>query len=81
MLQATIPVWMSEVVPPRNRGALVDLHGASYLLGFSIAAWVGYGFYFLSDRTDAAWRIPYGAFLNNPYPLRQDISDPRRFKH
>jgi len=34
---------MNEVVPPKNRGVLVDLHGAALLFGYMLATWVGYG--------------------------------------
>lgn len=44
MLSATVPIWMAEVVPARKRATLVDLHGASYLFGYMITAWIGCGF-------------------------------------
>ena len=37
-LVAAIPVWMSEVAPPRIRGALVTVHNFSLLIGFAIAS-------------------------------------------
>lgn len=49
---------MAEVVPAKNRGLLVDLHGAMYVLGYMAAAWVGYGFYFMDSKD--AWRPPFG---------------------
>ena len=63
MLSATVPVWMSEVVPAKNRGLLVDIHGALYVFGYMLAAWVGYGFYFASSATIDAWRPPFGIYL------------------
>ena len=51
---------MTEVSPVRNRGALVDVHAAFYLTGFMVAGWVGYGFYFATNATKAAWRGPIG---------------------
>lgn len=47
MLLGSIPMWMTEVAPPKNRGALVNIHGASLLFGYTFACWVGYGFYFV----------------------------------
>jgi len=58
MLSATVPIWMAEVVPAKIRGPLVDLHGAMYIFGYMLAAWVGYGFYFV-DSADS-WRGPFG---------------------
>lgn len=46
-LLGAIPVWMTEIVPPRNRGLLVDLHSASLLLGYASAAWMGFAWYHL----------------------------------
>jgi len=58
MLAATVPIWMSEVVPAKIRGMLVDSHGAMYIFGYMLGAWVGYGFYFV-DSLDS-WRGPFG---------------------
>ena len=40
LLSATVPIWMAEVVPARNRGLLVDMHGAMYVFGVCIATYV-----------------------------------------
>ncbi|OAA60210.1 General substrate transporter [Niveomyces insectorum RCEF 264] len=55
-LLGAIPVWMTEIVPPRNRGLLVDIHSASLLFGYTWAAWMGFAFYHLSSKN--AWRAP-----------------------
>lgn len=52
-----VPLWQSEVAPPHNRGLLVGLHGVSILIGYCLASWIGYGFFFLKG-TDAQWRTP-----------------------
>ncbi|KAL4800104.1 general substrate transporter [Aspergillus venezuelensis] len=52
-----VPLWQSEVAPPHSRGLLVGLHGVSILFGYSLSAWVGYGFYFV-DVAGAQWRPP-----------------------
>lgn len=48
-LLGSIPIWMTEIVPPRNRGLLVDIHSAALLFGYCFAAWMGYGFSHLSS--------------------------------
>jgi MFS family permease len=58
MMLAAVPIWMTEVVPPRIRGTLVDIHGACLLFGYAVASWTGYGFYYV-DSIDA-WRGPFG---------------------
>ncbi|KPI40804.1 Sugar transporter STL1 [Cyphellophora attinorum] len=45
MLLGGIPLWMTEVAPPKNRGALVNIHGACLLLGYTWASWMGVAFY------------------------------------
>jgi MFS family permease len=54
MILSAVPIWMNEVTPPRNRGMLVDIHGAALLFGYMLAAWIGNGFFYL-DSPDA-WR-------------------------
>ena len=61
MLSATVPIWMAEVVPAKIRGILVDSHGAMYILGYMLAAWVGYGFYFVD--AESSWRGPLGTYF------------------
>jgi MFS family permease len=51
---ASVPTWMAEVAPPNVRGMFVDLHGTFLLIGYAIAAYVGYGFYKLN--TPGSWR-------------------------
>ena len=64
MLSATVPIWMAEVVPAKNRGLLVDTHGVMYVFGYMAAAWVGYGFYYLDS--DNSWRAPFGMLHIKP---------------
>ncbi|KAL4808578.1 general substrate transporter [Aspergillus unguis] len=52
-----VPLWQSEVAPPYSRGLLVGLHGVSIVFGYSLSAWVGFGFYFV-DTAGAQWRPP-----------------------
>ncbi|KAK4949973.1 hypothetical protein LTR10_011815 [Elasticomyces elasticus] len=58
MLLAAIPVWMSEIAPPNIRGALVSVHNLALLIGYSVATWIGYGFFFI-DSTKI-WRGQFG---------------------
>jgi hypothetical protein len=51
---------MNEVVPAKNRGAFVDLHGASLLFGYALSAWLGLAFFHLQDSHNRAWRAPMG---------------------
>ena len=58
MILAAVPLWMSEVVPAAFRGALVNVHAISLLLGYIIQGWVGFGFFFWKEGGNDAWRIP-----------------------
>ncbi len=51
---------MNEVVPPKSRGVLVDIHGAALLFGYALATWRGYGFYFYRPGNGSEWRAPLG---------------------
>lgn len=59
MILAAVPIWMSEVVPPYLRGALVQLHAIVLVLGYMCASWLGYGIFFWEDGGSATWRIPF----------------------
>jgi MFS family permease len=48
-LLGAIPVWMTEIVPPKNRGLLVDIHSCALLLGYALASWMGYAFFFVKS--------------------------------
>lgn len=51
-------LYMNEIVPPRMRGGLVELHAVFFILGFVIASWVGFGFSFWTNASLSAWRAP-----------------------
>lgn len=55
---------MNEVVPAKDRGPLVDIHGAVFQVGFAMSSWVGYGFYFMTSKTIDTWRAPLGMITN-----------------
>lgn len=59
MILAAVPIWMSEVVPPYLRGALVQLHAVVLVIGYMCASWLGFGIYHWEDGGSATWRIPF----------------------
>src|ERR1700761_9566868 len=52
-----IPLYQSEIAPPRIRGFLVGMHGVLICVGYALASWVGLGFYFV-NASGAQWRLP-----------------------
>lgn len=52
-----VPLYQSEIAPPRIRGLLVGMHGVMICVGYSLASWVGLGFYFV-NASGAQWRLP-----------------------
>ncbi|KAH0841819.1 hypothetical protein Z517_06639 [Fonsecaea pedrosoi CBS 271.37] len=67
MLLSSIPLWISEVVPPRFRAALVDFGAVFGIIGYFIQGWIGYGFFFWKSGGLHAWRIPLA--LACPWPI------------
>jgi MFS family permease len=56
-LVTLVPLYQSEVSPPRIRGFLVGIHGIMICVGYALASWVGLGFYFV-NASGAHWRLP-----------------------
>ncbi|KAL1897470.1 hypothetical protein Sste5346_004208 [Sporothrix stenoceras] len=56
---STIPMWMAELVPPKRRGLLVQIHPAMINLGYTVASYTGIGFYYYSGHNNQ-WRGPLG---------------------
>ncbi|KAH8655331.1 general substrate transporter [Xylariales sp. PMI_506] len=56
-LVTLVPLYQSEISPPRVRGMLVGMHGVLLCVGYALASWVGFGFYFV-NASGAQWRIP-----------------------
>jgi MFS family permease len=52
-----VPLYQSEIVPPRIRGLLVGMHGVLICVGYTMSSWIGLGFYFV-NASGAQWRIP-----------------------
>lgn len=61
MNTATIPVYQSEISPPKSRGAHVCFECALLVVGVGIAYWLEYGLHFVGG--EIAWRFPL-AFQN-----------------
>ncbi|KAL1966953.1 hypothetical protein VTN77DRAFT_3697 [Rasamsonia byssochlamydoides] len=56
-LVVLVPLYQSELAPPKIRGLLVGMHGVCICIGYALSSWVGLGFYFVS-ASGAQWRIP-----------------------
>lgn len=58
MNTSTIPVWQSEMAPPKIRGFLVLFEGALITLGIVLSYWLNYGFWFVTHYGSFQWRFP-----------------------
>jgi MFS family permease len=67
MILAAVPIWMSEVVPPYLRGALVQIHAVVLVLGYMCASWLGFGIFHWENGGSATWRIPFA--IQSFWPL------------
>ncbi|KAI9567330.1 sugar transporter [Boletus coccyginus] len=61
ILSMTVPLYNTEIAPPKIRGFMVGLNQQMIGIGFIVANWVGYGSSFLSGNT--TWRLPLGLQL------------------
>ena len=52
-----MPLYQSEISPPKIRGLLVGMHGVLLCVGYAAASWVGVGCYFI-EAAGVQWRIP-----------------------
>ncbi|KIW81686.1 hypothetical protein Z517_04712 [Fonsecaea pedrosoi CBS 271.37] len=59
------PVYTSELAQPEYRGLMVGMNGVMIGLGYSIASYVGLGFFYSTNVT-AQWRGPLGLALFFP---------------
>ncbi|THX82151.1 hypothetical protein D6D05_03945 [Aureobasidium pullulans] len=57
MNTSSIPVWQSEMAPPKIRGFLVLFEGALITGGVMISYWINYGFWFY-NTSSFQWRFP-----------------------
>ncbi|EKD19126.1 uncharacterized protein L3040_007237 [Drepanopeziza brunnea f. sp. 'multigermtubi'] len=58
MNTSSIPVWQSEMAPPKIRGFLVLFEGALIAGGIMISYWLNYGFFFVTQYGSFQWRFP-----------------------
>ncbi|CUA71938.1 High-affinity glucose transporter [Kluyveromyces lactis NRRL Y-1140] [Rhizoctonia solani] len=56
ILSMIIPLYQSEISPPKMRGFLTGMTQFMIGMGFLVANWVGYGCQYLNN--DGQWRIP-----------------------
>lgn len=56
MMNCIVPLYMSEVSPPKIRGRLVGQHGFMLVLGYAMAGWAGLGCYF-EQNPAVQWRL------------------------
>lgn len=56
-LIGSIPLYQSEISPPKSRGLIVGFHGIFISLGTIMCDWIGYGFYFV-NAGGSQWRVP-----------------------
>ncbi|TFK75143.1 general substrate transporter [Pluteus cervinus] len=61
ILSMTVPLYNTEIAPPKIRGFLVGLTQQMIGIGFIVANWVGYGSQYI--KSDASWRLPLGLQL------------------
>ncbi|KAI5118100.1 hypothetical protein M0805_005207 [Coniferiporia weirii] len=57
-LSMTVPLYNTEIAPPKIRGFIVGLAQEMIGIGFVVANWVGYGCQFITSNT--SWRLPLG---------------------
>ncbi|KAH0287531.1 general substrate transporter [Aureobasidium namibiae CBS 147.97] len=57
MNTSSIPVWQSEIAPPKIRGFLVLFEGALITAGVMISYWLNYGLFFY-NASSFQWRFP-----------------------
>ncbi|CAE6517214.1 unnamed protein product [Rhizoctonia solani] len=55
-MSMVIPLYQSEISPPKMRGFLTGMTQFMIGMGFLVANWVGYGCQYLDN--DAQWRVP-----------------------
>ncbi|KAK8152464.1 general substrate transporter [Phyllosticta citrichinensis] len=58
MNTSSIPVWQSEMAPPKIRGFLVLFEGALITGGIMVSYWINYGFWFITQYGSFQWRFP-----------------------
>ncbi|KEF54229.1 uncharacterized protein A1O9_09395 [Exophiala aquamarina CBS 119918] len=52
-----VPLYLAEVAAAQIRGRVVGTTGIMIGVGYAVASWIGFGFYFV-DASNTQWRIP-----------------------
>jgi MFS family permease len=58
MLLISVPLWITEIAPPKGRGVLANIHGLMAVFGYLIASYVRVGFYYYQGGSGNQWRAP-----------------------
>jgi len=58
MLLISVPLWITEIAPPKGRGLLANIHALMAVIGYGIATWIGVGFFFDQNGSGNQWRGP-----------------------
>lgn len=56
---STVPVYLSEISPPHQRGMIGGISGCGISFGTMMSNWVGYGCSFMAYG-QRQWRLPLG---------------------
>lgn len=74
MINTLIPLYQSEVAPPRIRGRLVGSHGFLLVTGYAVAGWTGLGCFF-EPNPQVQWRLALGlqGMFFWPHPLPKSL--------
>lgn len=56
---STVPIYLSEISPPHQRGMIGGISGCGISFGTMMSNWVGYGCSFLAYG-QRQWRLPLG---------------------
>jgi MFS family permease len=53
-----VPLWVVELSPPKGRSAIGGMIGWFGVFGYILAAYVGVGFFYYHNTSNAQWRVP-----------------------
>ncbi|KAM0713409.1 hypothetical protein Q7P37_010371 [Cladosporium fusiforme] len=56
MVDVSVPIYQSEISPPKVRGRMVGSHGFLIVSGYAMAGWVGIGCFFVENDA-VQWRL------------------------
>ncbi|KAK0973525.1 hypothetical protein LTR54_017332 [Friedmanniomyces endolithicus] len=71
---SSVPLWVSEIVPPRDRGRLVDIHAVLLNLGYTLAGYVGAALKRRGRSSTDSIQDPSDAFVKREfYQMRKQL--------